>query len=139
MADFRNFFLTKKSPMDNCFVCSNTGLEGKRPFTDIGLAKSKQKEKQFFDIDKVLRDMELREIRQQTLSCLREEFKDPQPLHKKNTRSINMVRSSQQSSERKESKLKRVESQGKLPHSQVSTNYIKKIQSKRIMQPPMYD
>ena len=50
MTDFSDFFVKEKFQLDGCFVCkSNTNN-----FTDM-FSKSKSK---FFDVDKVLREIE---------------------------------------------------------------------------------
>jgi len=61
MDDFSNFFVKEKSAMEGCFTCSNSNslAAGNNNFTDMF---SKQKSK-FFDVDKVLREIEQREIR----------------------------------------------------------------------------
>eukprot|EP00347_Sterkiella_histriomuscorum_P017550 403348912 len=82
MKDFTNFFIKDKTD-DNCFVCktsnSNNILEGN--FQDI----FKQKKARFFDLDKVLKDIEMKELRHQTIQSISNSSN--QKYHKKNTKS----------------------------------------------------
>lgn len=61
MQDFTKFFL-KDNTDDNCFVCkssNSTNVESGN-FQDM----YKQKRARFFDLDKVLKDIEMKELRQ---------------------------------------------------------------------------
>lgn len=64
MKDFANFFIKDKTD-DNCFVCKSTNSNAipEGNFQDV----IKQKRARFFDLDKVLKDMEMKELRQQTI------------------------------------------------------------------------
>lgn len=79
MKDFTDFFVKDKSAMDGCLVCTsgNNNANAQNNFTDM-FQRSRTK---FFDVDKVLREIEQKEIRQQTLFCIREDGSS----HKKNT------------------------------------------------------
>ena len=64
MKDFNEFFMKDKAYLDKCLVCqSNNGQ--KSNFSSI------QKDNKFFDIDKVLRDIELKDLRQQTWALIK--------------------------------------------------------------------
>lgn len=63
MKDFNDFFLKDKS-LEGCFPCNNNNggalPSDPKQFSDI----FQQKKQKFFDLDKVLREIEQKEIRQ---------------------------------------------------------------------------
>ncbi|CDW77805.1 kinesin motor domain containing protein [Stylonychia lemnae] len=87
MKDFSQFFTKDKSQLDACFVCKSSNIQQSTQdsnFTDI----FKIKKARFFDLDKILRDIEQKELRTQTLCSIRE---SQQSSHKRNTKSINQL------------------------------------------------
>lgn len=79
MGDFNSFFL--KDNMEGCFACSASNSQANKNFSEL-FSRDRTK---FFDIERIFKEIEQKEMRQQTLSTLREGFSS----HKKNHSQVN--------------------------------------------------
>ncbi len=87
MKDFNDFFVKDKSNLESCFACKSTSTtqlqQGATDFEDM----FRNKKARFFDIDKVFKEVEQKELRQHTIHSISSQSSN----HKKNTKSTSII------------------------------------------------